>query len=83
MGSVRQINIDEMLTYSLGPLPQSIANFDGSLVKTNKAKLMHILEEDISPPATVRDIPDGSVWIWDAMALVQQLKLQPKCGPCP
>ncbi len=80
VGNVRQININEMLSYTLGPLPQSPANFDGSLVKTNKAKLMHSLEEDISPPPTVRDIPDGSVWIWDAMALVQQLKPQPTFG---
>lgn len=69
VGNVRQISTVEMLTYSLGPLPQSLADFDGSLVKTNKAKLMHTLEEDINPPPTVRDIPDGSVWIWDAMAL--------------
>lgn len=80
MGNVRQINIDEMLTYSLGPFPQLLANFNGSLVKTNKAKLMHILTEVISPPATVREIPDGTVWIWDDMALVQQLKPQPTFG---
>lgn len=30
VGTVRLINIDEMLTYSLSPLPQSFANFDGS-----------------------------------------------------
>ena len=69
-----------MLCYSLGPFPQSLASFDGSLVKTNKAKLMHILEDEISPTTEVSVIPDGSVWIWDAMALVQQLKPQPTFG---
>ena len=41
---------------------------------------MHILLDEINPPDTVSDIPDGSVWIWDAMALVQQLKPQPTFG---
>ena len=70
MGSVRKVNIEDMLCYSLSPFPQSLASFDGSLVKTNKAKLMHILEDEISPTTEVSVIPDGSVWIWDAMALV-------------
>ncbi len=51
-----------------------------TLVITNNVQLMHILEEEISPSATMRDIPDGAVWIWDAMALVQQLKPQPTFG---
>ncbi|KAL2102045.1 hypothetical protein ACEWY4_003806 [Coilia grayii] len=80
VGSVRQINIEEMLTYCLGPFPQALANVDGSLAKTNKAKLMHVLQEEIHPSTTVKDIPNGSVWIWDAMALVQQLKPQPTFG---
>lgn len=73
-------SVEEMLTYCLGPFPQALANIDGSLAKTSKAKLMHVLQEEISPPATVKDSPDGSVYIWDAMALLQQLKPLPTFG---
>ena len=35
----RNLNMKEVLAYSLGPLLWEIANFDGSLRKTNKAVL--------------------------------------------
>lgn len=50
-----------------------------ALVKTDKAKLMHFLEGLVNPPATV-EIPDGSTWVWDAMALVQAMKPQDTFG---
>ena len=80
VGTVRKIDLQEMLVYSLGPLPASLAHFDGSLMKTDKAKLMRFLEAAVNPPATVENIPEGSTWIWDAMALVQVLKPQPTFG---
>ncbi len=79
VGTVRKIDIREMLVYSLGPLPAAIANVDGSIVKTDKAKLMHFLEGSVHPPATV-EIPDGSIWVCDAMALVQAMKPQNTFG---
>lgn len=79
VGTVRKIDIGEMLVYSLGPFPAAIANMDGSLVKTDKAKLMHFLEGSVNPPATV-EIPEGSTWVCDGMALVQAMKPQDTFG---
>ena len=53
MGTVRKLVTDEMLTHSLGPLPVSLANCNGSLVKTNEAKLLHFLERAVDPLPTV------------------------------
>ncbi|KAJ8021224.1 hypothetical protein HOLleu_38360 [Holothuria leucospilota] len=74
IGTVRKVDIREMLTYSLGPLPLALANHDGSLVKTNKAALMHSLESAITLAPVIESIPRGSVWICDGMAMLQMLK---------
>ena len=42
--TVRMLDIDEMLTHSQGPLSLSLANCNGLLVKTIRAKLLHVLE---------------------------------------
>ena len=60
----------DMLSYSLGPLPWSIALADGSLVKNNKAKLLQFLEKDMLPLDTVAA---GTTWIIDGMALLQSM----------
>ena len=68
IGTVRKLDIDEMLTHSLGPLPLSLANCNGSLVKINKAKLLHFLERAVDPLPTLNVISNGPTWVWDAMA---------------
>ena len=40
----RQMNMQEVLTYPLGPLSWSIATADGAPTKTAKSALLHILE---------------------------------------
>ena len=40
----RQMNMQDVLKYSLGPLPWSIAAPDGGPTKTTKATLLHTLE---------------------------------------
>jgi hypothetical protein len=37
----------EILTYSLGPIPWSLATADGSFVKTVKSKLLDAIENDV------------------------------------
>ena len=37
-GTARGISIDNLMQYSLGPVPMSLAYIDGSLMKTDKAK---------------------------------------------
>ncbi|XP_071822275.1 uncharacterized protein [Apostichopus japonicus] len=77
IGSSRQVDIKEMLSYSLGIFPLSIATCEGSLVKTNKAKMMQFLEEKVDTPLYVERPPMEAAWIVDGMALLQQLKNPP------
>ena len=76
VGNIRNISIDVMLTSTLGPRSAALAYPDGSLMKTNKAVLMETLISGVTPSPYVQ-IPDGSIWVWDAMALVQSMKPQP------
>ena len=65
-----------VLTYSLGHLPWSLANPDGSLAKRQKSKLLHLLETDKdlvcdTDKDLVCDVPANSAWLIDGMALLQ------------
>lgn len=85
IGKSRQVDLRNMMTYSLGPLPLPIAKADGTLMKTNKAKLLHMLEDLHMPIAPEEgrtrvspQPPKGGIWIVDAMALLQMMKNIPK-----
>ena len=58
------MNMQEVLTYPLGPLPWYIATADGT--KTAKAGLLHILE---GKAQRVEDVPGSVVWILDGLAI--------------
>ena len=60
----------EVLKFELGPLPQSFANVDGTLVKTNKSVLAGLLEKGVEQ---MQAIPDESMWIFDGMAVIQSI----------
>lgn len=72
VSQVKDIDIKETLSYSLSAYPPALACYGGALVKTDKSSLRRHLEEDLSleekPPET------GSMWIFDGMAFLQQLK---------
>lgn len=72
IANVRKLDIRNMLTYNLGPLPLSIALPDGSLNKTAKASLLHCIESHVQP-SPQDDILPGSVWNIDGMAMVQEM----------
>ena len=55
-GNSRNISIETMLQYCLGPLPLSLSTHNGTLVKHPKANLMHHLES-IAPEPYLADIP--------------------------
>ena len=57
MARTRNVNMRQVLSYELGPVPLSIASPDGGLAKTAKSKLLPLLERSI--PA-VEDIPDSN-----------------------
>lgn len=75
MAQNRQMDMRAVLTYPLGPLPWSLATTDGTLAKTTKSSLLHILEA-YSP--VMNEIPESATWIIDGMALLQTLKDIPK-----
>ena len=56
-----------LFSHCLGPIPWSLAAADGTLVKTTKAKMLHVLEEGIPP---VEDIPNDASYVIDAMAML-------------
>ena len=75
----RQMNMQEVLTYQLGPLPWSLATADGAPTKTAKSALLHILEEKAQP---VKDVPASAVWILDVVAILHSMKDVPRAFSC-
>ena len=67
----RNLDMKEVLSHPLGPIPWSLASSDRTLRKTNKAVLSNTLEQLPSP---AEDIPNNSACIIDAMSLVQKIK---------
>ena len=72
----REIDMKEVLTFSLGPFPLSLSTEMGTLHKTQKSKLMTTLESSVQDH-TVDNIPDGNAIVIDGMALVQTTKKLP------
>lgn len=70
IAQTRQLDMREVLAHPLGPVPWSLANGDGSLRKTDKAKLLNYIGQKV-PPA--ENVPDGSTYIIDGMSVIQKL----------
>ena len=68
----RNISLPELFKYSLGPVPVAIATPEGNLVKTVKASLLKELEKNSSD---VNVVPCDSIWIVDAIAILQAIKV--------
>ena len=75
----RQMNMQEVLTYQLGPLPWSLATADGAPTKRAKFALLHILEEKAQP---VEDDSASAVWILDVVAIMHSMKGVPRTFSC-
>eukprot|EP00794_Sanderia_malayensis_P021369 gene21369-23451_t len=60
----------DLLLFSLGPIPWSLALPDGGLAKTVKSKLLSALESDVP---SLEMLPDDTVYVYDGMVLLQQL----------
>ena len=52
----REVSLRDVLTYSLGPIPWSLATADASLAKTNKAKILDAIDKEADEPC-VNEIP--------------------------
>ena len=71
----REINLKELLSYCLSDYPLSIATVAGGLVKTTKAKMLHILEEAANNPVVdTVNIGENNALIVDVMAVIQAFK---------
>ena len=70
----RQIDLRDLLTHELGPVPWSLATYDGSLAKTNKSALAKLLEDGVE---ILPNLTNASAVIVDAMAQLQALRRIP------
>ena len=68
----RNLDLYDVYSYELGPIPWSIATPHGTLYKTTKAQLLEELEKDV--PTT--RAPDGSVFIIDGNQFIQVQEAQ-------
>lgn len=74
LAQTRQMDMREVLSFPLAPLPWSIATTSGSLVKTSKSILLQLLEGGNT--ASSNDQPTTrSALIIDGMALIRNQKL--------
>ncbi|XP_046556095.1 uncharacterized protein LOC124265368 isoform X1 [Haliotis rubra] len=73
------LDLQQVMRYQLSSVPPSLANPDGSLVKTNKATLVNQVEKLMpSGPLPKENIPSNTVLIVDGMALIQQQRQIPE-----
>ena len=60
-----------LFSHSLGPVPWSLANADGTPVKTTKSTLLVALEAGVPP---VEEVLSNAAHAIDAMAMIQSMK---------
>ena len=74
IAKTRELDLYQVYSYELGPVPWSIATQYGTLYKTDKSKLLEDLEKNVP---YVQQSPQGAVWIFDVFANIQVLKPVP------
>ena len=71
IAQARNIDLREIMCYSLSPVSMPLATVDGSLVKTTKSALLDAIE---SHECLVSAVPDGSALIIDGMGLIHSMQ---------
>ena len=71
MAQTRTFDMRLLFSHSLGPVPWSLANADGTPVKTTKSTLLVALEAGVPP---VEEVPSNAAHAIDAMAIIQSMK---------
>ena len=75
IGQTRNIEVKELLKFTLGPVPANFATAEGSLVKTNKAVLFNTLQRCVKDVSYINWRGNGKVTlIVDGMVLLHRLK---------
>ena len=77
IGESREIDIENLMTYSLRKFPQPFATVNGELVKTAKVKLLHIIESRCQECLS-DSLPPHNASMLDGMAIVQTVKDVPQ-----
>lgn len=76
VAQTRDIDLKEVFTYSLAPIPPALSSYDGKgLSKTNKAQLLHCIEEHCADENLYlgsEDLIDSTLLV-DAMAVIQSM----------
>lgn len=74
----RNLDVENVLKFSLRPFPISLATNEGKLIKTSKAKLLHAVEGEVEN-STVTELPSNDrACVLDAMAMLQTLTPIPR-----
>ena len=70
MAQGRDIQMEDILSHPLGPLPWALSTPDGFLRQTNKAALATLIQKNVQP---AERIPDNCAAVIDGMSLVQKV----------
>ena len=72
----RNINLQEVFKFCLGPISYPLASADGSLAKTNMGMLLKVIEQEVPNNNHVIDTPpQGYALMVDGMAVLQSLNV--------
>lgn len=74
VANTRQINLMDVLSYELSPIPCSLAHQDGSLRKNTKSHLAGIIGKLVTVVPQLQPSPENTVSILDGMAVIQMIK---------
>lgn len=73
VGKSREVDFENLMSYSLHIYPSAFATSNGQLQKTPKVKLLHTLENRV-PDACISALPGRNALLLDGMAMVQTMK---------
>lgn len=76
MAQSRSLQMENVLSHPLGPLPWALSTPDGLLRKTNKAALATSLQKNVS---VAEKLPENTASVIDGMNLVQRVKGDEAC----
>ena len=77
IGESREVDMKNLMSYSLRKFPHPLATIDGELVKSAKCKLLHELVGRVTDPMVETSQTSGALLL-DAMAMLQTMKYIPK-----
>ena len=71
MAQGRSLQMEDILSHPLGPLPWALSTPEGLLRKTNKASLATLLQKNVM---IAEQLPSNTATVIDGMNLVQRVK---------